>query len=185
MLCQMVSDSKRNPDHIISSSIFLQRGQFIEFHIRFTYNIFLPKKKCQRKSFSQIKIVHFVRFQIQMSFSWHTSEYTCTYYSILCYSFSIIVLCLYQVHINWIHYFMSKMLFFFIYFTVQIWETHIPENYIDTCKYGQPCWRYPSILQFRALRYVMYSFVGCYHFWNCDKSNAVNLKFLLNRWHND
>lgn len=52
-------------------------------------------------------------------------------------------------------------------------------------KYGQPCWRYPSILQFRALWYVMYSFVGCYHFWNCDKSNAVNLKFLLNRWHND
>lgn len=45
MLCQMVSDSKRNPGHIISSSIFLQRGQFIEFHIRFTYNIFLPKKK--------------------------------------------------------------------------------------------------------------------------------------------
>lgn len=41
----MVSDSKRNPDHIISSSIFLQRGQFIEFHIRFTYDIFLPKKK--------------------------------------------------------------------------------------------------------------------------------------------
>lgn len=79
----------------------------------------------------------------------------------------------------------QKCFFFFIYFTVQIWETHIPENYLDTCKYGQPCWRYPSILQFRALRYVMYSFVGCYHFWNCDKSNAVNLKFLLNRWHND
>lgn len=45
MLCQMVSDSKRNPGHIISSSIFLQRGQFIEFHIRFTYNIFLPPQK--------------------------------------------------------------------------------------------------------------------------------------------
>lgn len=45
----MVSDSKRNPDHIISSSIFLQRGQFIEFHIRFTYDIFLPKKKLSAK----------------------------------------------------------------------------------------------------------------------------------------
>lgn len=49
MLCQMVSDSKRNPDHIISFSIFLQRGQFIEFHIRFTYDIFLPKKKLSAK----------------------------------------------------------------------------------------------------------------------------------------
>lgn len=50
----MVSDSKRNPDHIISSSIFLQRGQFIEFHIRFTYDIFLPKKKIVSENFIHV-----------------------------------------------------------------------------------------------------------------------------------
>lgn len=127
----MVSDSKRNPGHIISSSIFLQRGQFIEFQIRFTYNIFLPKKKKlsakiiltnQNCSFCQIpntNVIFLTHKRIYM--------YILQYPVLLVFNYSPL-----SIKYTLIKFIIScQKCFFFIYFTVQIWETHIPENDID------------------------------------------------------
>lgn len=117
---------KKPWSHYIIFNISSEGAIYRISYLIYIQYIFTRKISCQRKVFSQIKIVHFVRFQIQMSFCWPTDEYTRTYYSILHYSFNSP----FSIKYIWIKFIIScQRRHSFIYLRFQILATHTRKWY--------------------------------------------------------